>query len=200
MADFTKLTDHELISLLKEGNNRAFTVIYERYFDSLFVNGLQMLKDREQARDVVQDVFTDLWVKRQELEIHSSLQGYLYAGIRHAVLNVVRRNKVSEKYIENLILYAQQDLPVTDDIARERELHQIIQAEIDKLPTRMKEVFELSRNHYHSHKEIAGMLDISEHTVKRQIANALSILRKKLDQLNFFKLIINLFAFFYFFF
>lgn len=180
MADYGKYIDYELLLLLKQGNVKAFSAVYDRYFELLFRHALSMLKDPEAVKDVIQNVFTRLWEMHENLEIHTSLSSYLYASTRHGVLKIIRHSKVEERFFNNL-----QQLPVrlnspAEEHLRETELRRIIEAEIIRLPPKMREVFTLSRIHNNSHREIAERLSLSENTVKRQMSNALFILRKKL--------------------
>lgn len=180
MADYGKYIDYELLLLLKQGNVKAFSAVYDRYFELLFRHALSMLKDPEAVKDVIQNVFTRLWEMHENLEIHTSLSSYLYASTRHGVLKIIRHSKVEERFFNNL-----QQLPVrlnspVEEHLRETELRRIIEAEIIRLPPKMREVFTLSRIHNNSHREIAERLNLSENTVKRQMSNALFILRKKL--------------------
>jgi len=180
MADYGKYIDYELLLLLKQGNVKAFSAVYDRYFELLFRHALSMLKDKEAVKDVIQNVFTRLWEIHESLEIHTSLSSYLYASTRHGVLKIIRHSKVEERFFNNL-----QQLPVglnspAEEHLRETELRRIIEAEIIRLPSKMREVFTLSRIHNNSHREIAERLNLSENTVKRQVSNALFILRKKL--------------------
>jgi len=180
MAEYGKHIDYELLLLLKQGNVKAFSAVYDRYFELLFRHALSMLKDKEAVKDVIQNVFTRLWEMHESLEIHTSLSSYLYASTRHGVLKIIRHSKVEERFFNNL-----QQLPVglnspAEEHLRETELRRIIEAEIIRLPSKMREVFTLSRIHNNSHREIAERLNLSENTVKRQVSNALFILRKKL--------------------
>jgi RNA polymerase sigma-70 factor (ECF subfamily) len=180
MADYGKYIDHELLLLLKQGNVKAFSAVYDRYFELLFRHALSMLKDEEAVKDVIQNVFARLWEMHESIEIHTSLSSYLYASTRHGVLKIIRHSKVEERFFNNL-----QQLPLelnspVEEFLREAELRRIIEAEIIRLPPKMREVFTLSRIHDNSHREIAERLNLSENTVKRQVSNALFILRKKL--------------------
>jgi RNA polymerase sigma-70 factor (ECF subfamily) len=180
MADYGKYIDHELLVLLRLGDVRAFSAVYDRYFELLFRHALSMLKDEEEVRDVIQNVFSTLWEKHESIEIHTSLSAYLYASTRHAVLKIIRHSKVAERFFNNMQQLPSDLSSPTEEYLRENELRKIIETEIIRLPPKMREVFTLSRMQDSSHKEIAERLNISENTVKRQVSNALIILRKKL--------------------
>jgi RNA polymerase sigma-70 factor (family 1) len=183
MIDYSQLTDQELIALLNQGDRLAFAQIYDRYKFILHAHAVNKLRDREEARDVIQEVFTYLWSKREVISISGNLSGYLYGAVRHAILNKITRKQVQEKYLDSLKAFSEQDAVLTDHRIRENQLREQIEKEIGMLPSRMKEVFELSRNEHLSHREIAWRLQISEQTVSKQITNALRILKLKLGVL-----------------
>ncbi|SEN94465.1 RNA polymerase sigma-70 factor, ECF subfamily [bacterium A37T11] len=199
MADYRKYTDSQLIDLLTQGDEQVFTIIYESYFELMYRHAMQILRDSALAGDVVQDVFAYLWEHREAIHIQSSLSAYLYSSTRHAVLKVIRRSQVADRFREHVIQFADQKLPMTDDLTRERELNQIIESEISRLPPRMREVFELKNKQHYTNHEIAALLGITESTVKNQVANALRILKEKLTQMNFFFLEISVLLLFHFF-
>jgi len=180
MVDYSKFSDEELAALLTEGDHTAYTQIYTRYKFILYTHAVNKLRDREDAMDIIQELFTYLWHKRETIQVSENLSGYLYGAVRHAVLNKVTRKQVQEKYIASIKVFSEQGNIVTDERVRENQLREYIEKEIALLPAKMREVFELSRKQYLSHKEIACRLGISEQTVSKQITNALRILRVKL--------------------
>lgn len=180
MRSYQTLPDQDLFELVKLGNDTAFKTIYNRYFDVMYIHAYRKLNDREEARDVVQEVFANIWSKRTVLVLKISLQAYLYISIRNRILNIIAHKHVQSVHIQSLQHLINQGVCQTDYLVREKELRAIIEEEIAALPNKMQEIFEMSRNQYLSHKEIASALDLSEHTVKKQVNNALRILRTKL--------------------
>ena len=180
MIDYGKFTDQELATLLAEGDHVAFTQIYTRYKFILYTHAVNKLRDREDAMDIIQEVFTYLWFKRETIQLSENLPGYLYGAVRNAILNKVTHKQVQEKYFSSMASYSEEGNIFTDQRVRESLLKEYIEKEIILLPSKMREVFELSRKQRLSHKEIACQLEISEQTVSKQITNALKILRVKL--------------------
>lgn len=170
-----------LVELLKTGDREAFAEIYDRYWALLLRHALGMLKDEEGAKDVVQDVFTMLWEKAPTLEVHTSLSSFLYTSARYAVLKRFRHSKVVDNYLSTLNDVMQEGVESTDMYVNEKELSQRIEQELNMLPPKMRKVFELSRIHEYSYREIADELGLADNTVKRQISNALKILRTRLQ-------------------
>jgi RNA polymerase sigma-70 factor (ECF subfamily) len=183
MIDYNQLVDQELVILLNKGDQMAYAQIYDRYKFILHAHAVNKLRDREEARDIIQEVFTYLWSKREEIRLSGNLSGYLYGAVRHAILNKIARKQVQEKYFDSLKVFSEQESVVTDHRIRENQFSEYIEKEIGLLPPKMRAVFELSRKEHLSHKEIAWKLEISEQTVSKQITNALRILKVKLGVL-----------------
>jgi len=183
------LDDEQLFNLIKLGDDIAYKEIYERYFDVLYIHAYKKLQDDAEAQDIVQEVFSILWHKRKEIALQKNLSGYLYTSIRNRIFNYFSHKKVESTYIQSFRSFCLSYENFTDHLVREKELAKIIEMEIQILPPKMREVFELSRKYHLSHQEIAERLNISVKTVKRQVSNALLILRTKLE----FMLLIILF-------
>ncbi|PWS33081.1 RNA polymerase subunit sigma-70 [Pedobacter paludis] len=184
-SPYNLLTDNELLALLNKGDENAFSVIYERYWPLLLRHAKRMLSDDEDVRDVLQEVFSKLWNQAFDLEINTTLASYLYALTRNRILNVIAHQKVRTNHIDSLSSFMENEQVATDYLVRERQLSLLIEKEIALLPEKMRVIFDLSRNKHLSYKEIAQKLSISENTVKKQINNALKILRLKLGLVAF---------------
>ncbi|TCD03945.1 RNA polymerase sigma factor [Pedobacter psychroterrae] len=180
MADYGFLTDAELVDLLESGDRSAFSEIYNRYKFVLHNHAWNKVRNKEEAQDTIQEVFTMLWLKRESISIGNNLPGYLYSCVRNHILNVIVRKDVQNKYISSIQQFSESAPVVTDHRVRESMLKALIDKEIAGLPPRMREVFELSRNQHLSHKEIAAIMGTTEQTVKKQVTKALKILRTKL--------------------
>lgn len=178
--DYGNLNDSELVSLLKKNDDRAYNEIYQRYKWVLFLHALKRIRNREEAKDIVQELFITLWDKRREMEIKGHLSGYLFTAVRNRVIKFISHQQVESVYISSLGNSINAGICITDHRTRENNLAEIIEKEIQDLPEKMRQVFILSRKHNLSHKEISAQLGIEETTVKRQISNALKILRTKL--------------------
>jgi len=169
-----------LLSRVREGDESAFEAIYKRYYSLLYIHACKLLKESGEAEDCVQEVFSGLWQKAGQLEISVSLSSYLYTSIRNRVLNRIEHKRVKDAYLFSMQRFMKEGVSITDEELRVRELTALIEREIAALPEKMREVFELSRREELSHKEIAEKLNISDKTVKKQVSNALKILRGRL--------------------
>ena len=181
----SECTDQELVAMLNNGDQIAYTEIYNRYKLLLYTHVYKKLGNREESRDVIQELFTTLWKNHKTIQISSSLSGYLYTAARNSVLNSIEHKGVRSRYVDSLGAFANKFVAVTDHLIREKQMNMLIEKEIAALPKKMREVFELSRKSHLSHREIAARLDISEQTVTKQIKNALKILRTRLGSILF---------------
>src|SRR5690606_6158383 len=102
MASYDILNDEELVARLKEEDANAYTEIYERYKWVLHNHAYKWLGDREEAKDVVHELFSDLWSNRMQLNIRSNLSGYLYTCLRNNIFKMISRKKVKSKYLSSL--------------------------------------------------------------------------------------------------
>lgn len=180
MASYTNLLDLELWDLLKSGNRLAFDTIWYRYSPKMINHAYNKIRDREDAKDIVQEIFITLWEKKETLQIRNNLSGFLYTSIRNKILNRLLHEAVKDKYLTSLLQFINDGIQGTDHKIREQQLKDQIEQEILDLPAKMREVFEMSRNLHLSHKEISQMLGISEKTVSSHISGAIAILKSKL--------------------
>ncbi|WP_442591272.1 RNA polymerase sigma factor [Pedobacter sp. AW31-3R] len=192
MADDHNYTDAELAALLRGGDHQAYAIIYDRYKFLLYAHAYKKLQDREEARDVVQEVFVSLWNKRDRINVESNLAGYLYTALRHTILNLFARKEVRTRYTDSMAAHYSCDYSPTDHGIRSQQLTALIDREIAALPAKMQEVFVLSRKAHLNRKEISMQLGISETTVDRQIANALKLLRARLTLVAYLLVFFNI--------
>ena len=183
MLTKNEIPDSELWAALKEGSQLAYTQVYARYHAALYVFAYQRLGNREEAKDIVHELFLALWEKRNSIIISQNLRVYLYTAVRNRILDVIRHQKVSSKYVEAFQEFIETSHSNTEEEIALADLHEQIELAIQSLPDKMRKVFELSRNVNFSRKEIAEELRLSEETVKSHIHHALKILKLKLKPL-----------------
>ncbi|GHE32782.1 RNA polymerase sigma factor [Sphingobacterium griseoflavum] len=175
-----QLSDFELVALAKEGDEAAFAQLYNRYWAVLFLHARRMIADDEEAKDLVQTFFYKLLVNLSHFTFETSFSSYVYRAVRNMVLDHMKHQGVIRKYLASFQDFVAAGAPITDQEIRRRELERLIEEEVSALPAKMQEIFRLSRMEQLTHKEIGKKLNISEHTVKSQISNALRILRSRL--------------------
>ena len=166
-SDYSKLSDAELAGLLRSGDRVAFTEIYQRYKSLLHVHAYKWTRDRDDAKDIIHEVFSNLWTKRETLSYTGNLGPFLYAAVRNRIFNLLAHKRIVSTYISSVQQIIDQGEYITDQALREKELRLIIDKEVSVLPQKMQAVFKLSRNESLSHREIAEKLDVSEQTVRK---------------------------------
>lgn len=182
MSAYSIYNDQELAVLLNRGDRFAFTEIYNRYFELLYLHALKKLKDEQEAEDLIHDLFVALWERPPEINFNVNLPAYLYRAVKNKVINALAHRHIKTNYLESLQEYIDAGLHTTDEAVIVRDLAEQIEKEVNRMPKKMREVFQLSRNSNLSHKEIAEQLGISDKTVKKQVGNAIKILK---DNINF---------------
>lgn len=157
---------------------RYFEELFREFFPALMAFARKILGDEEDAREVVQQVFINLWEKRAKLDLSTSLKSYLFTSVHHRSLNVIRdRKKHSPAEVPEL----SGEWDVSAQI-ESMELEKKIRDTIDQLPDKCREIFTLNRFEGLKYGEIAMKLDISVKTVENQMSKALKILREQLGK------------------
>jgi len=183
MADYARYDDTRLVALLRERDKQAYTEIYVRFWPVLFRHALRMLRDEDEATDVVQDIFAVLWEKATALKLSGTLAGYLYSATRNRVIDRLARHKLEQHYLNSLEDYLTQGTPAADDAMIAEELAQRIEQEVAKLPKKMRQIFLLRQQAQHSYREIAESIGTTEGNVKKQLYNAMKLLKSKFQVL-----------------
>jgi len=191
MTDYTSYSDIELADLVRSADDRAFKEIYDRYNKLLYLFASNKLRNKEEAKDVVQDVFAWLLNNRTRFAINSSVSSFLYKSVLNKIFDIFRHQSVIRKYIEQGDHYIDIDSTETDYLIREKDIAQMIRQEIDAMPQKMKEVYLLRFEQYLSAKEIAEQLNISENTVNTHLKRAAKKLRDNLGMLIYVVYIMN---------
>lgn len=174
-------TDVQLTELFGLGDIDAFEEIYNRYWLKLYSAAYKRVKERETAQEIVQDFFTSFWINREQVKIQTSLQGYLFTSIKYLVLNYKRAEAVRNSYAEILQMVNGSFDNSTEENYYYKELLERVEVEVNHLPPKCRNVFELSRKQYKTNKEIAQLMGISEKTVENHLTKALRYLRVNLN-------------------
>lgn len=174
-------TDEQLLQQIAYDDRTAFTVLYRRYWEQLFVTASKALRGKEEAADVIQDVFLSFWNRRHELNLQGSLAAYLHTSVRYKCIHYIEKNITRRDY---LLLLTDVEIKSGGIDAESNldliQIQQTINKTVAKMPPKMQEVYKLSREEYLSNKEIAEYMHISVDTVKKHIQHALHLIRKNL--------------------
>jgi len=181
MANYSELSDLELLNNFQSGNTDGFVQLYDRYWLPSVIHANNMVRDQNLAEDIVQEVFTWIFKFASKLVITTSFKSYLYTSVRNGVFNAIRLNKSKVNYLDSIAKFSPSTYNAADQDLHLKELIAIVEAAIDHLPPKTREVFIMSRKQHLSYKEIGEILGISENTVDTQIRRALKILRSNRD-------------------
>lgn len=195
MDGYTSLTHIELADRLSLSDPKAYEEAYKRYFKILYRYAYKRLKDVTQSKDVVQDVFLRLLKGKIAIKKSKPIVFYLLKSVKNEIIDMNIHNGVRAKYLKHLTDLLNDSQNETDDLVAKKERMKILQQEIDKLPPRMRTIFEMAREGYRRN-QIAAAINVSEETVKKQLYNAIKTLKKRLKdrfllELMLFILLIN---------
>jgi RNA polymerase sigma-70 factor (family 1) len=179
MRIYHKLSDQELIELLKAEDNTAFEEIFLRYEPLLLNFVYKKIKDRDEAKDILQDIFIQVWNNRNRMVI-VSLSSYLYTMALNKIRDRYKHQVIHEEHIAKLQVLIDQKDRGADYQIREKDITLLIEKEIAALPLKMREVFQLRKDAFLSNREISEKLGISEQTVETHMKRALKTLKQRL--------------------
>lgn len=179
MIVYDNLSDVQLWDKIKCGDKVAFDQIFARYAPKLITHGYNKYRDREQSKDFTQDIFIKLWDNRETQTFNGTLEQFLLVSMRNSFYNSFKRQTVKDRYMESILQYANGESAHADHLICEKDLAKQIEKEIEDLPERMREVFNLRRKYNLTYEEIAKMRGIKVSTARKHNYNAKGILRKK---------------------
>lgn len=179
----------ELLKRIKDGNEKAFQLVFNSYFPGLLAFTKEYVQDEEVAKNLIQESFLKLWEVKNELQNDSNIKAFLYQILRNKALNFLKAQKVRQKYEERL-KYKYNESVLNYEALHQldfnsvtfKELSEIIEKVIQSLPPQCKKVFQLSRYESMKNREIADELGISVKAVEGQMSKALKKLREQLKK------------------
>lgn len=167
-----------LLNRLRLGDPKAYSILYDNYWEQLYIQAYKRVQDEDAAKDIVQSIFIAIWQRRETLEISSELSHYLNSAVKFQVFSYFRSARAKEKVIDQSISRLEQHSSI-DDLKGYFELEKLIALEIELLPDKMKEAY-LLKAAQHSTSEIAAKLNLKEQTVSNHLSEALRRIRLKL--------------------
>lgn len=171
----------------KEGNETAFGYFYEKYFRRIQSFCVQFIYDAEEAENLAQEAFVHLWQNRDSVDSINGIQSFLYTYSKSKCLNLIRHNKVKDKFKNDLLNQKERELDIevlnsiSFDTLELTELERIIQESISDLPPKTREVFIKKRFENKKNSEIAEEMQVTLKAVEAHMTKALKILKTKLS-------------------
>ena len=174
--------DKLLVAQLKNGNEKAFEKLYEKYSGGIYGFSLKLLKSTDFAEEVVQDVFLKVWNTRNDLDINLNFKSFIYTIAKNQSLNILKRAS-NDLNLRDQLLYTQETFSTsTKDNLLTKEYETVKRNAINSLSQGRRRIFLMSREEGLSYEEIAKNLGISVNTVKTQMKTALKNIRKHLSK------------------
>lgn len=180
-----QFTDAELLAAIRRNDQKAFRLLFDRYWEIIYKKSFSYLNDADTCAEVVNDVFHSIWQNRQRANI-LNVKNYLTAAVRYRIYSHLQaKRNMPLMYVES---YDEIE-PVSDECyapsaIRMHDLNWQLEMLLNGLPHRCREMFLLSRNENLTNQQIAQRLGISQRTVENQISNALKYLRLRLRQIS----------------
>lgn len=165
--------------LFKSNPQECFRLIYDSYYEELCRTAYKVVVDQQTSEDIVQEVLTEMWKKKESIELSGSILGYLKRSVYYRSLNFIKAKANKMQDLDTVVHFENKETSVEETLY-EQELFKRIDDVVQTLPDRCKAVFALSRYEELTYKEIGEALDISTKTVENQISKALGILRNKI--------------------
>jgi RNA polymerase sigma-70 factor (family 1) len=176
------LDDKAIVGMLKKGDPLSFDKIFKRYNKKVYYFALSYLRNKEEAEDIVQEVFLNLWRFRVQINEYMDFSRYLFKITYNLTCKKFRKQESDKRVLEEVL----KNMPSEDDATKiEIEYNGLVETTnnlIGKLPSRMKSILILSIEEHLSPEEIASKLSISRKTVENYLASARSSLRKSLSE------------------
>lgn len=172
MSTYSSISDQELLALMMTDDELAFNEIYKRYWSGIFVIARNRLPYHDDAEEVVQDIFYNLWRKRKNLVLKTNLKAYFAIAVKYEVINRIahgkRKHSLAQQFSKD---HTEEDLSTLHTLGL-NELEEKLQQSVLLLPERCQLVFKLKFEKDYSQKEIADELGIAEKTVEAHLARA----------------------------
>jgi len=170
----TELSDEQLFVLVKQHDRAAFDQLYNRHWLSLFNKAYKWLRDRDACCDLLQDIFTDLWSKREIRDI-DNLAGYLNIAVRNRIYTLLARGQAGSYFVQPFEDMA--GVGSADSNFNQKEISKLIRLWMESLPEKRREIFRLRFYEGASTRQISEYLNISQKTVQNQLLLAFRDLR-----------------------
>lgn len=171
----------------KKGEEAAFKYFYDKYFRRITSFSVQFIYDQDEAENLTQEAFINLWQNRENIESINGIQSFLYTYAKSKCLNLIRHNKVKDKFKNDLLNHKERELDIEVlnsiqfDTLELTELERIINESINDLPPKTREVFIKKRFENKKNAEIAEEMNVTVKAVEAHMTKALKILKTKLS-------------------
>lgn len=178
--EYELLSDEMLVKLIRVDDAAAFREIYRRYFRPMTTTALSRLRSKDTAEEIIQEVFMSLWERRAKQDIQQ-LKPYLFASVRYGIIDFYKSKILTEPYAGSGPVAQVLQQNTTENDLDFQEITAIFKSVVESLPSKTRQIFQLSRVDHKTTREISLRLKIPERTVEYHITSALKTLRIQLQ-------------------
>ncbi|MGN6495079.1 MAG: RNA polymerase sigma factor [Agriterribacter sp.] len=175
------LADALLLQQIELGSEQAFNLLFETYWEKVYSDAYKRLKDSDDAKDVVQDIFTSIWTNRQSLNIQN-LSAYLHIAVRNRAIKILAKKKPVHPFFSKLDSVPEKTFLADADLLW-KELFKAYEALLQTLPPKRQIIFKMRYQEGLSTKDIAAQLGIKRKTIQNQLGKAVDALKVSLPRL-----------------
>jgi len=177
-----QIAENTLIIGIKNGDKSAFESLFKLYYSSLCAYANNYVKDVDVSEEIVQELFFQIWQKRETLNIQTSFKSYLFRSVHNSCLNNIKHQNIQQIHVEHSLYQQSVNLHEFSDPLETSELQTKIRDTIDKLPKERRKIFLMIRFDNLKYAEVAEKLCISVKTVENQMGSALKFMRDELKE------------------
>jgi len=178
LATVISYNEQLLLNGLRQGDQTCFDQLYQLYSERLYLNLLKLVKHPETTEEILQDIFIQVWEKRNSIEIHTSIRAYLFRIGENKVYDFyrkVRRDKVLYAHVKAA---ASEQYTHIEETLLFRENEQLLHAAVAALPPQRRQVFELCKLQGNTYEQVSALLGISTSTINDHIVKATRSVRQ----------------------
>lgn len=180
-AGSNQSSDALLLKQVEEGSKRAFDVLFEKYWTKAYSDAFKRLKNHDDAKDIVQEIFTHIWINRETLHIEN-IQAYLHVAIRNKVIKFIIKQKPVHPFFDILDSFSEENGHADASLLR-KEFLKSYEALLETLPPKRQAIFRLRYQEDLPTRTIATQLGITRKTVQNQLGKAIETLKVSLSRI-----------------
>jgi RNA polymerase sigma-70 factor (ECF subfamily) len=171
----------EILQKIANNDRKVFEKVFKSHYTELCRFAMRYVREEIASEEIVQEVFINIWERRAELNINSSIKAYLFTAVRNRSFNYIKLQLPKEHQKTDVDALSELQIDNNENDLRLEELKAYVNEAIDLLPRKCKAIFILSRTAGMTYREIADEMDISVKTVENQVGVALKKLREQLN-------------------
>lgn len=166
------------VAALQKGDREAFTVLYRHYSPQLYSGILRIVKDPLTAEEIIQDLFTKVWLKREMPGLQENFAGYIYRIGQRLVFDFFRKLKSDQQLLQKFKQHSARHYNPVEELLQEKECSLLLHKAIDQLTPQQKKVYKLVKQEGYTYKKASEIMGISPLTVKEYLVTG----KKNLQQ------------------